>query len=309
MASGSKKVIIAALIGNSLIAVTKFIAAAVTRSSAMFAEAIHSVVDTGNQVLLLFGLKRSQKPADETFPFGHGKEIYFWSFVVAVLLFALGSGISLYEGIHSLMDPHPIESAYVNYIVLGLAIVFEAGAWYIALREFNQSRGRRSVLQAVRQGKDPNLFVVLFEDTAAMLGLVAALIGVLLSHLLGWYWADGMASVVIGVILAITACWLAYESKSLLIGEAADPAVVRSIRRIIGESAPVQHVNEVLTLHMGPNFILVAASADFETDTPAQEVKRAVAQMTEQIRQQHPDVKRVFVEAEERDSASGALSS
>ena len=165
MASGSTKVVMAALIGNAAIAVTKFIAATVTGSSAMFAEGVHSVVDTGNQALLLFGIKRSSRPADERHPFGYGKEIYFWAFVVAILLFALGAGISFYEGIHKIQDPHPITSAEWNYLVLGLAIIFESIAWWIAYKEFNKVRGNKPIFQAVRQSKDPALFTVLFEDS------------------------------------------------------------------------------------------------------------------------------------------------
>ena len=172
MASSSKKVILAALVGNTLIAVTKLIASAVTASSAMFSEGIHSLVDTGNQVLLLYGLRKARKPADEAYPFGHGKEIYFWSFVVAMSIFTLGAGISLYEGVQRIRAPHPIENPMVNYVVLGLALLFEGVAWYFALTTISRAKGKWSYLEAVQRGKDPSLFVVLFEDSAAMLGLV-----------------------------------------------------------------------------------------------------------------------------------------
>nr|MDQ2695034.1 cation diffusion facilitator family transporter [Pseudomonadota bacterium] len=181
MAASSKKVIYAALVGNGLIAVTKFIAAALTGSSAMLAEGIHSVVDTGNQVLLLYGLRQSRKPPDARFPFGHGKEIYFWSFAVAILIFAVGAGVSLYEGVKHIIEPRPMTSPFINYIVLGLAIVFEGGAWYFAFREFSVAKGRRTYLEAIREGKDPTLFVVLFDDSAALLGLFTALAGIYLS--------------------------------------------------------------------------------------------------------------------------------
>ena len=174
MAGSSKKVIYAALVGNSLIAVTKFIASSISGSSAMLSEGIHSLVDTGNQILLLHGLKKSQRPPDEHFPFGYGKEVYFWSFVVAILVFALGAGISIYEGVHRLMEPEPLGDPTINYIVLGLAMIFEGGAWFFAFKEFSKVKGSRGYLEAVKEGKDPTFFVVLFEDCAAMLGLFVA---------------------------------------------------------------------------------------------------------------------------------------
>ena len=300
MASGSKKVIIAALIGNGAIAITKFIAAGITGSSAMMSEGIHSLVDTGNQGLLLYGLKRSKLPPDQRFPFGHGKEIYFWSFVVAILIFAVGAGVSIYEGVHKTLHPEPMTNVIINYIVLGLAILFEAGAWYFAWKEFNINRGRRSIVQAVREGKDPTLFVVLFEDSAAMAGLLVALVGIFIAHTMGWYWMDGVASIVIGFILAGTAVWLAWETKSLLIGEAASPEVVTEIRRMANDLEVVKGVNEVLTLHMGPEFILVNVSVDMRDDASAGSAEVAIARLDLAIKQRFPFVKRVFVEAESR---------
>ncbi len=221
MDTSSKKVIYAALIGNSLVAITKFIAAFMTGSSAMLSEGIHSVVDTGNQVLLLLGLSRAKKPPDEKFPFGHGKEIYFWAFIVAILLFAIGSGISIYEGIKHLISPRPIVNPMINYVVLGIACVFEGGALYVAVKEFSIVKGKRSYVEAVKGSKDPSIFVVLFEDSAALLGLIVAFVGILLADVTGILYFDGIASVLIGLILGGTATWLAYETKGLLIGEAA----------------------------------------------------------------------------------------
>lgn len=298
MASGSKKVIVAALIGNSLIAVTKFIASSITGSSAMFSEGIHSLVDTGNQGLLLYGLKASQKPADKDFPFGHGKEIYFWSFVVSILIFALGSGISIYEGIHHILHPEEISSPIINYIVLSLAIVFEGVALYIALKEFNRARGKKSYLGAVKDGKDPSLFVVVFEDSAAMLGLFIALIGITLAQVTGDAWWDGVASVSIGVVLGLTAIWLAIETKGLLIGEAASPETVKSIRAIITEKQEINGVNEILTLHMGPEFILANISLNFKKEITADVLAKLIDNIVKEIKTKHPYVKRVFIEAE-----------
>lgn len=300
MATESRTIIFAALIGNGLIAVTKFVAAAITGSSAMFAEAIHSVVDTGNQLLLLLGLHRSKRPPSPAFPFGHGKEIYFWSFVVAIMIFAVGAGISMYEGVHHLLHPEPISNPMVNYIVLGIAMVFEAGAWYVAWRGFNEARGDQGYLEAVRRGKDPVLFVVLFEDSAAMLGLMVAFVGVLLVDVTGIVWFDGVASIMIGLILAFTAAWLARESMSLLVGESAEPAVVNGIREIVAAESGVERVHEVLTLHMGPHFILANVAADFDDGIPSQDMEASIGRMTRAIRSRFPEVRRVFVEAERR---------
>jgi len=300
MASASTRVIVAALIGNSLIAITKFVAAAHTGSSAMLSEGVHSVVDTGNQVLLLFGLKQSRKPPDEDFPFGHGKEVYFWSFVVAILIFAVGAGISLYEGIIRVIHPHPVENVHINYIVLGLAMLFEGGAWFFAFKAFGSVKGKRGYIEAVQKGKDPTFFVVLFEDSAAMLGLIVALIGVWLGEATGNPIFDGIASIFIGLILGATAWWLAYETKGLLIGERANREVVSGIRRIVRAQAAVNHVNEVLTMHMGPEFILVNVSVDFADDIHTGQVEEAAAEMDREIKKKFPNVKRVFIEAEAR---------
>ncbi len=300
MASSSKKVIYAALIGNALIAVTKFAASVVTGSSAMLAEGIHSLVDTGNQGLLLYGLHKAKKPPDEKFPFGHGKEVYFWSFVVAILIFALGSGISLYEGILHIFHPEPVKNPLINYVVLGLALIFEGGAWYFAFKEFSRSKGQWSYLQAVQRGKDPTIFMVLFEDSAAVLGLIVAFLGIWLGQVTGIVYLDGIATVIIGLILGGTAVWLAYETKGLLIGESANREVVQSIREMAMQLSGVTHVNEVLTMHMGPEFILVNLSVDFRDGVASEVVEDCVAHLDVRIKAKHPLVKRVFVEAEAR---------
>lgn len=300
MGSSSKKVIYAALVGNALVAITKFVAAVMTGSSAMLSEGIHSVVDTGNQLLLLLGLRRARKPADENFPFGHGKEVYFWSFIVALLIFAVGAGVSLYEGIHHIRHPEAIETPYINYIVLSLAMVFEGFALYFAWTEFSRAKGKWSYVEAVHKGKDPTTFVVLFEDSAAILGLLVAFCGVLLSHLTGNYIFDGLASVVIGLILGATAIWLAYETKGLLIGESATHQVVQEIRRIVSKYPEVAHVNEVLTMHMGPNFILANVSVNFHSSITAVDMEERIAEIDLQIKKAFPNVRRVFIEAEAR---------
>lgn len=298
MSASSKKVIYAALVGNSLIAITKFAAASVTGSSAMLSEGIHSAVDTGNQVLLLYGLKRASKPADENFPFGYGKEIYFWSFVVAILIFAVGAGVSIYEGISHLASHAEVGPPRINYIVLAFAFVFEGGALWLAFTEFNKAKGERGYWQAIKHGKDPTLFVVLFEDSAAMLGIMVAFIGVWLTSVTQNPLFDGAASILIGVILAGTAVLLAIETKGLLIGESADPAVVSGIRALALGFSGILKVNEVLTMHVGPEYILVNLSIEFQDEATAVELEKLVAKLDTTIKQQFPRVKRVFIEAE-----------
>ena len=300
MSASSKKVIYAALVGNALIAVTKFAAAAMSGSSAMFSEGIHSVVDTGNQVLLLHGIRKARKPPCDRFPFGHGKEIYFWSFAVAILIFAVGSGVSLYEGIIHTIHPEPMSNPMVNYIVLGLAMVFEGVAWFFAFTEFKKAKGQWGYIEAVHRGKDPIMFVVLFEDSAAMLGIFVAFLGVLLVDLTGILIFDGIASIIIGLILGGTAVWLAYETKGLLIGESASEMVIKGIREIICNYDGIDNVNEVLTMHMGPDFVLVNVSIDFKDNLKAGDLEGIIALMDTEIKESFPTVKRIFVEAESR---------
>ena len=301
MAAGSTRVVIAALLGNAAIAATKYVAAALTGSSAMFAEAVHSTVDTGNQALLLFGMHRGARPADARHPFGHGMEIYFWAFVVAILLFGLGAGVSFYEGVHKLANPEPLRNVVWNYVVIGLAIVFEAGAWLVAWREFDRVRGKLPVLRAVRQSKDPALFTVLFEDTAALAGLVAALVGVFAADRLGLLWADGAATLVIGAIFATAALLLAIETKSLLIGEAASPALVEDVIGVAGRAGFVEAVNEVRTMHFGPADVLVNLSVDARDHLTAGVVEAGVSALEAEIKARHREVSRVFIEIQAAD--------
>lgn len=295
---GSRKVIFAALAGNGLIAITKFIAAGITGSSAMFSEAIHSVVDTGNQGLLLYGMKRAGKPADAGHPFGYSMELYFWTFVVAILIFSVGAGVSIYEGVSKLQHPHTLRNPLVNYIVLGIAILFEAGAWWVAFHEFRKTKGTMGYFKAVRRSKDPTVFTVLFEDSAAMLGLCAALIGIGLAQVTGNPIFDAIASIVIGIILACTAAVLAYESKGLLIGEAARPHVIGDIRRIVNDNKGIVSINELLTMHFGPRDILLCVSVDFVDSLSASAVETAISDMEADIKSAHPEITRVFIEAQ-----------
>ncbi len=297
--SGSKKVIYAALAGNLLIAVTKFGAATFTGSSAMLSEAVHSVVDSGNQVLMLYGIRRAGRPADEMHPFGYGMELYFWTFVVAVLIFAVGSGVSIYEGISALLgEGHELRDPLINYLVLGSAMIFEGFAWAIAYREFKKMKGDRPFFQEVRRSKDPTVFTVLFEDTAAMLGLIVAAVGIALSHALHMPEIDAIASIMIGVILAGIAMLLAYESKALLIGESASRIMQESIRHIVGETPGILATNELLTMHLGPQDILLNLSLDFADQMNSVEVEAAISALERRIKEAHPEVRRVFIEAQ-----------
>jgi|SRR3954454_5220495 cation diffusion facilitator family transporter len=300
--SSSKVVIYAALGGNLLVAATKFAAAAVTGSAAMLSEAIHSLVDSGNQLLLLLGINRSARPANAQHPFGHGLQLYFWTFVVAVLIFGIGAGVSALEGLNKINSPHPVENPWINYIVLGLALVFEGVVWIVALRAFRRSKGMLGWLEAVRQSKDPTVFTVLFEDTAAMLGLLVALTGVALGQLLDMPVLDGVASLIIGLILAGTATFLAIECHSLLTGEGVAPEVQTSIHAIAAGEPAVAQTNEILTMHFGPNDVLVALSLDFRDDGSAAEVERATTRIERRIKAAHPEVKRVFIEAQDREA-------
>ncbi len=298
MAAESKKAVVAAIIGNLAIAVVKFIAAAMTGSSAMISEGIHSLVDTGNGGLLFYGLKRGARPADEQHPFGHGMEVYFWSLIVAVSIFGIGGGMSIYEGITHIQHPAPLESPTINYIVLGVAMLFESYSFSVAWRVFRKSKGKRKTLAAIHHGKDPSLFTVLFEDTAALLGLAVAFVGIFLSHQLEEPVIDGLTSVVIGGILVVAALWLAYESRSLLVGEAADPEMVSAIRRLILADDAVADVGPVLTMHLGPDDVLLNIEVTFSPGLSAEEIHDAVHRVEERINGPYPEVSRIFIEVE-----------
>ena len=297
-AHSSKTVIYAALGGNLLIAATKFAASVYTGSSAMLSEAIHSLVDSGNQGLLLHGLSRAKKPADDMHPFGYGMELYFWTFVVAILVFAVGSGVALYEGIDRIRYPHAAENVSVNYLVLGGAIVIEAVPFTIALKAFLLQKGSRGVFATIRRSKDPTVFTVLFEDSAAMLGLVVAMIGIALADYLQMPILDGVASIVIALILAGTAILLAFESKGLLIGEGVHPETRAAIRTILRTDERIAVTNEILTMHLGPRDVLVNLSVDFRDELSSADVEAAISELEEKIKADFPEVRRVFIEAQ-----------
>ncbi|WP_366004809.1 cation diffusion facilitator family transporter [Sphingomonas sp.] len=284
-----------AFAANLGIAVSKFVAAAITGSSAMLTEGVHSVVDSTNQVLLLWGRKASRRPPDAQHPFGYGREIYFWSFVVAVLVFALGAGVSVYEGIIHIRDPEPAVSPIIAYGVLLVAFVLEGGSTWEAFKEFREAKGKTGWIKAIQQSKDPTGFIVLLENGAAMFGIIAAAIGLGVSQWTGDPRYDGAASVVIGAILGITAFFLAYESKALLIGEAADPELVAAIHALVMNKEAVVTIGEVLTVHGAPDQITAMLAVDFDDNISAREVERLVCQIEDEIQAKFPEVTHLYI--------------
>jgi cation diffusion facilitator family transporter len=287
---GPRLVVYAALVGNLLIAISKFIAAALSGSSAMLSEGVHSLVDTINELLLLYGLHRADKPPSVSHPFGYGRELYFWSFIVALLVLAAGAGVSLYEGIAHMRHPEPMTHPWINYGVLGVAMLFEGTSWAIALREFRRYKGDRGYFEAFRQSKDPSTFTVLFEDSAALLGLVIALAGVASAQWLHMPVLDGVASIGIALVLAGTALLLLRESKGLLMGEPTHPHVRESILSIAGADAGVRRANGVFTVQMGPNQVVAALSAEFEDALTTPEVEACVRRIEGKIKEAHGDL-------------------
>jgi len=301
-AGGSTGVVVVALAANLGIAVAKFVAAAWTGSSAMLSEAIHSLVDTANQALLLLGIRRAGRPADAVHPFGYAKELYFWSFVVAILLFSLGAGVAIYEGVDKLMHPHAVTDPFVNYAVLAVAFVLESISAAKAIAEFNRIRGAAPALVALRASKDPALFTVLLEDMAALTGLTIAAVGIAIAHATGSPTADGYASVLIGLLLGAVAAFMSVEIRSLIVGEAADPAIRRGIQEAFaseqGPGRPIRAVNEIRTMHLGPTDILLAASVDFDDAVTADAIEAATTRIENTIRTHHPEVRRIFIEGQ-----------
>ena len=294
--TSSKLPVYSALAANFLIAITKFIAAAATGSSAMISEGIHSLVDSGNEILLLIGIKRSSKPADAERPFGYGRELYFWAFIVSVLIFAVGGGISFYEGVTHLQHPHIIQDPQWNYIVLGAAIVFDGISFIIALREFNRQRGTTPFWEQVRRSKDPTVFVVLFEDAADVLGLLVAFLGVFLGHAFRNPFFDGCASIIIGAILTFIAWVLARESRSLLMGETLQSATLEKIKALCLSTDIVVKVENPLSIYMGPDEVILILPATFRPEIEARDLQRGISDLKEEIRRAFPVVKRIFIE-------------
>ncbi|GAB3231761.1 cation diffusion facilitator family transporter [Hymenobacter seoulensis] len=298
MAGSSSKIAIYGAIGaNIAIAISKFVAAFFTGSSAMLSEGIHSLVDSGNGMLILFGVKQAEKPADDRHPFGRSKELYFWSLIVAILVFSVGGGMSFYEGIKHIQHPAPITDPTWNYWVLGLSLVFEGISFFLAFREFNKSRGEAGFWATLGRSKDPSVFSILMEDLAALLGLVLALAGVYFGHLLKNPYLDGAASLCIGVLLVAVAIFLIYKTKGLLVGEGVDDETIFSLEAIAVSQRSVEQVRRPLTMYMGPQDVVLALDVEFHDHLSAVEVEQAVDQLQDAIRAKHPEFKRIFVEA------------
>jgi len=305
----SKVAVIAAVIGNLLIAIIKFIAGAITGSSAMISEGIHSLVDTGNGGLVLMGMRRSTAPADAEHPFGHGKELYFWTLIVAISIFGIGGGMSLYEGIIHLLHPSHVENPWPNYIVLAIAVVVEGSSFIIAMRQLNSVRGKVGVRRFIRTSKDPSLFTIVFEDSAAMLGLIVAFLGIWLGQLTGSPLFDGAASVIIGLILMSVAFLLARESKGLLIGEGVEPPVLARMNEIVASEDAVDAVGDIRTMYLGPNDLLVNLDVAFRTGLPAEEIHEAVGRIEANLKGAYPEIGRIYIEVDSLKDVQAAASS
>jgi cation diffusion facilitator family transporter len=296
-------VLFGALLANIGIAIAKFVAAALTGSSSMLSEGFHSLVDSGNQILLLYGGKKAERAPDARHPFGYERELYFWSFIVAILIFAFGAGISFYEGWLHWREPEPLRDPLVNYVVLGIAVLLEGTSWALAVREFRRAKGDMGWWRAIRESKDPASFIVLFEDSAALSGLAVAAAGIWASHQFDDPRIDGIASMVIGGILACVALLLLREAKGLLIGERADPAVVEQVRNIVAAHPGVSAVNHVRTIHTAPQSVFVAISADFDDMLTMGDGEKLVETIEAQLKARFPQLSSIYIRPERREDA------
>lgn len=298
MAGSSKIAIYGAIAANSAIAVCKFVAAFFTGSSAMLSEGIHSLVDTGNGVLLLHGIRLSKKPADSSHPFGYGNEVFFWSFVVAILIFALGGGIAIYEGIEHILHPRELQNVHWNYVVLILAMIFEGAALRVALREFKASRQDRPFFRALRHSKESATIAIVVEDTAALLGLIIALLSVLFGQLTGWVYFDGIGSILIGVLLVSVSFFFAVECKALLVGEGLGDENIEKIRRILDEEPHVSNHRRPLSLYFGPSEVLVNLDVHFIDGLSSDQIEQTVDRIEARIKSEIPKINRIYIEAD-----------
>ena len=298
MAGSSKLAIYGAIAANSAIAVCKFIAAFFTGSSAMLSEGIHSLVDTGNGILLLFGISRSKRPPDAKHPYGYGNEIFFWSFVVAILIFALGGGIALYEGIQHILHPRKLQNVQWNYVVLTLAMIFEGAALKVALKQFNASRRGKPFMRSLKDSKETSTVAIVVEDSAALAGLLIAFLAVLLGHVTGWPYFDGLGSVMIGLLLISVSFFFAIECKALLVGEGLLPENIDKINRILQADPHVRDFRRPLSLYFGPNEVLVNLDVHFVKDLDSKQIESAIDRIEKAIKEQLPRVNRIYIEAD-----------
>ena len=296
--NASKLSLYGGIAANTAIAISKFVAAYFTGSSAMLSEGIHSLVDTGNSGLLLFGTARSQRPADAEHPFGHSKELYFWGLIVAVLIFAIGGGMSFYEGIKHIQHPETLEDAGWNYVVLGVSLLFESFAMYLSVKALlAQSKAGVGFVTMLRTSKDPAVFASVMENLAALVGLLLALVGVFLGHLLHNPYFDGGASIAIGLLLMLVAVFLVGRTKGLLVGTGVDAVTLANLERIAREQPQVREIRSPLTMYLGPNDVILALDVDFADDLTSVQVAIAVERLQDAIRVEHPEVQRIFIEA------------
>jgi len=291
----NRSVVVIALAGNGLIAASKFVAAAVTGSSAMLSEAVHSAADTANELLMLYGLKRARQPPTIAHPFGQGREVYFWSFIVALLIFLVGAGVSFYDGIAHWLNPRPVSHLYANYAVLALSFVFEGISWSVAMRRIRSSKGSAGYVEAMRRSKDPTVFTVLIEDSAALIGLALAFAGITLAALTGRPEFDAAASLLIGVLLCATSYFLARETKALLIGEPAYASVQASILKIAAADPAIARANGIVTAQLGPDHVLAALSAEFEDHLSTSEIEVCVGRLEAAVKEAHPEIVALFL--------------
>jgi len=297
MAGESTRAVIAAIAGNLAIAVCKFVAAGFSGSAAMLAEAIHSLVDTGNDGLMLYGLRRSTKPADEDHPFGYGHELYFWTLVVGILIFGLGGGMSIVTGILHVMHETTTEASVWSYAVLAIAAVFEGISWWFGYRAFRSEQQGRGVVETIQISKDPTTFSVLLEDSAALAGLAIAFVGIFMSHQLGMPWIDGASSIVIGVLLCLIALVMVYESKGLLIGEGVTKETAHGVRALIAAESEVESIGKLGTLYLGPEDVMLAVEVRFRRDGSVADTRHAIGRMSNAIRAKYPRIRHVFLDA------------
>jgi len=296
--SGKTSVYVA-LASNLAIAATKFCAAAITGSSAMLSEGVHSLVDTVNELLLLYGIRRAARPADVKHPFGHGRELYFWSFIVALLVLVLGAAFACYQGISHILRAEPVRNPLTNYVVLGVSFLFEGFSWWVGLKAFRATQGKQGFIEAFRNSKDPTTFTVLFEDTAALLGLLIAAVGIAAAQILNAPWLDGLASIGIALVLLVSSLLLARETKDLLIGEPARPHFRDAILQIAADDRDVRHANGALTVQLGPHQIVAALSIEFREELTTNQIERCVERIEAAIKRAHPEVTSLFVKPQD----------
>jgi len=297
MAGETRRAVLAAVAGNLAIAATKFIAAAASGSAAMLAEAIHSIIDTGNGALMLWGMRASRKPPDQDHPFGYGHELYFWSLLVGMIVFGLGGGMSVVSGVFHILNPRAPGNVGLSYGVIAVAAVFEGASWYFGLKAFSKERRGRGIVETIKRTKDPTSFSVLLEDSAALAGLALAFLGIFLSVRLDAPWLDGAASVAIGVLLCAVAWVMVYESKGLLVGEGVEKKTLERVRAIVKGDKDVVALDKLLTLYLSPNELLVAAEVRFRSEMTVEELRVAIARVREAIQGEYPRVKRFFIDA------------